>query len=763
MSLPKQFGRYQVVDVLGQGAMGLVYKAVDPVIERGVAIKVIQANPGLGEADLARMQARFEQEFRSAGALSHANIVTIFDVGKEGDLYYIAMEYVEGLSLDTVLGQKGVLSFKEVSDLAWELSSGLDYAHAQGVVHRDIKPANVLITSEGRFKITDFGLAKLEATTLTRTGALVGTPAYMSPEQVGGQAITGKTDQFSLGILLYQALTGERPFTGDSASTIMYKIMHEEPLPPGQVNRSLPEAADGVLLRALEKNVDRRYGSCAELADGLRRALGTSPSATLTAPGPMSAPGGVATVVASPPDVNPVTRTSHQPASQPQAPMAAAPPSGMAAGSVPSPGAPPQSYAPVPPTPAMPRWLLTLGILLPSVVLLALVAWFISQGVFVPGSPSGKETLAAGAPIAGAEIGDGDSNIGGDSESDSGSEQAAAPVAATPEDLEAVRDELSTEMQRLRDEVETNQQASRETVSNDPVRPAAPPARPERIFYSISSDPEGALIVVDGRRSGITTPADIELATDVDHQIEIMARGYEPYLYEVRMAGVAAENLPPGLHVALSRTAEVAAANPSDTSRGRGSNRGARSESLDDVPEELRRLMDASDVPTGRIVIEAPYAVSVRVRSGQRQANMAPAVRRRFQSLPDAVRRRIMGGFVLNAKNSHDIELPAGTWLITLMAPQVMYLHEEQVVLRGDQRLSLSEHIPTEFFNVSITSDPPGARVRVDGLPNMFTTPHNGPIVPGSHRFQFFWGGATRTSEADIDRDGMTIVGRRQQ
>ena len=142
---------------------------------------------------------------------------------------------------------------------------------------------------------------------------------------------------------------------------------------------------------------------------------------------------------------------------------------------------------------------------------------------------------------------------------------------------------------------------------------------------------------------------------------------------------------------------------------------------------------------------------------------MAPAVRRRFQSLPDAVRRRIMGGFVLNAKNSHDIELPAGTWLITLMAPQVMYLHEEQVVLRGDQRLSLSEHIPTEFFNVSITSDPPGARVRVDGLPNMFTTPHNGPIVPGSHRFQFFWGGATRTSEADIDRDGMTIVGRRQQ
>ena len=584
----------------------------------------------------------------------------------------------------------------------------------------------------------------------------------MSPEQVGGQAITGKTDQFSLGILLYQALTGERPFTGDSASTIMYKIMHEEPLPPGQVNRSLPEAADGVLLRALEKNVDRRYGSCAELADGLRQALGTSPIATLTASGPMPAPGGVATVVASPPDVNPVAQTSHQPAPQPQAPMAAVSPAGMAAGSVPSEGVPSQSSAPVPPSPAMPRWLLTLGILLPSVALLALVAWFISQGVFVPGSPSGEETLAAGAAITGAAGGE-ESSVGGDPEADSGSEQAEAPVAATPEDLEAVRDELSTEMQRLRDEVETNQQAPRETASNDPVQPAAPPARPERIFYSISSDPEGALIVVDGRRGGITTPADIELATDVDHQIEILARGYEPYLYEVRMAGVEAENLPPGLHVALSRAPDTAAAPPDNPSRGRGGNRGGRFESLDDVPEELRRLMDAADVATGRIVIEAPYAVSVRVRSGQRQANMAPEVRRRFQNLPDTVRRRIMGGFVLSAKSSHDIELPAGTWLITLMAPRVMYLHEEQVVLRNDQRLSLSEHIPTEFFNVTITSDPPGARVRVDGLPNMFTTPHNGPIVPGSHRFQFFWGGATRTSEADIDRDGMTIVGRRQQ
>ncbi len=635
---------------------------------------------------------------------------------------------MEGLSLDTVLGQKGVLSFKEVSDLAWELSSGLDYAHGQGVVHRDIKPANVLITSEGRFKITDFGLAKLEATTLTRTGALVGTPAYMSPYQIGGQTITGKTDQFSLGIVLYQALTGERPFTGDSPSTIMYKIVHEEPLPPAQVNRSLPEAADGVLLRALEKNVDRRYGSCAELADGLRQALGTSSFATLTASSPVSAPGDVTEVAA------------------------------------PSQGVPSQSYAPVPPGPAIPRWLLTLGILLPSVALLAMVAWFIVQGRFGPGSPVGEETLAAGAAVQGAEIGGEDSNIGDDSESGSGSEQAEAPAAATSEDLEAVREQFSTEMQRLRDQVETNQQASRrqEPDSSEPVQPTAPPARPERIWYSVSSDPEGAVVVVDGNRSGITTPADVELATDVDHEIEIMARGFEPYRYEVRMAGVPAENLPPGLHVALSRTPEPVAANPNNPNRARGGNRGARFDGLDDIPEELRRLIDEGNLPTGRIVIEAPYTVTVRVRWGQRPANMPPQIRRRIQNLPDEARRRIMGGFVLSAKNSHDIVLPVGTWLITMMAPRVMYLHEEQVVLRTNQRLSLSEHIPTEFLNVTITSDPPGARVRVDGLPNMYLTPHNGPIVPGPHRFQFIWGDVTRTSEADIDRDGMTIVGRRE-
>ena len=789
MSLPEKFGRYQVLDVLGQGAMGLVYKAVDPVIERGVAIKVIQADPGLGEGDLERMQARFEQEFRSAGALSHANIVTIFDVGKEGDLYYIAMEYVQGRSLDTVLGEKGVLSFKEVSDLTWELSSALDYAHAQGVVHRDIKPANVLITGEGRSKITDFGLAKLEATTLTRTGALVGTPAYMSPEQVGGQAITGKTDQFSLGILLYQALTGERPFTGDSPSTIMYKIVHEEALPPGQVNRSLPEAVDGVLLRALDKNVDRRYDSCLALADGLRQALGASPVATLNTEVPMSAPPDAATIVEPPPSVTPVPPVSSPhgapvPASAPAptTPPQSLPPDGLPAGSIPPSDAPPGSVPPsgVPPisyvpvaSPATPRWLLTTGILLPSVALLAMVAWFISQGFTGGGQPSGEETLAAGTEPQGAEgganpddpgAGDADAETGGDEE------QAAPPAAATPEDLDAVRDEFSAEVQELREQVAANQRGAevQEPEGGGVGQPAAE-ERPASISYSVSSDPEGAVIFVDGTRLDMSTPTDIELATDVDHEVEIRARGYEPYRYDVRMVGIPTEDLPPGLHVGLSRVVDAAAANPNAASRGGRGNRGNRAaEGLDDIPAELRQFIESNNLPTGRIAVRAPYAVGVLVRPGNRAANMTPLLRRRMQDLPEEVRRRIMGGFVLRMKQNHDFEMPAGLWRVTLMAPRVLYVDEREVFVERDQRVDLSDGIPVlnEMLIIEITSDPPGAQFRVDGLPNRLPTPHNGPIVPGLHVFEFFWGSVSRVAEAtvqaDIDRAGQSVVGRRQ-
>jgi len=274
----KRFGRYEVRGTIGRGAMGIVYLAEDPVIGRQVAIKVVVALEGLEEDEREQMQARFEREFQSAGRLSHPNIVGVHDVGQEDGNTFIAMEYVAGESLHAVLAGNRSFTFKEIADLTTQLCAALDYAHEFGVVHRDIKPANILITRDGRPKITDFGVARVATTTLTRTGTVIGTPAYMSPEQVTGHPVTGAADQFSLAVMVYEMITGERPFSGENPTTIMYKIVHEEVLPPSVLNALVPAPLDKVLIRALAKDPDDRYPTCAALADELRASLGAAPA-----------------------------------------------------------------------------------------------------------------------------------------------------------------------------------------------------------------------------------------------------------------------------------------------------------------------------------------------------------------------------------------------------------------------------------------------------------------------------------------------------
>ncbi len=259
--------------------MGVVYRAHDPLIGRTVAIKVLYASRG-EDRDSNEQRSRFEQEFRSAGTLSHPNLVTIYDVGDEEGVAYIAMECVEGSSLDAVLRAGRELSFTQIADTALELCSGLDFAHAAGVIHRDIKPANILLTPEGRPKITDFGVAKVLSSNLTQTGTVVGTPSYMAPEQITSQGITGASDQFALGVILYQMLTGQLPFRGDIPTTILYKIVHEAPTPPHQLNPDLPPAVDQALLRALAKNPADRFATCVALGEALREALGVTPPLT---------------------------------------------------------------------------------------------------------------------------------------------------------------------------------------------------------------------------------------------------------------------------------------------------------------------------------------------------------------------------------------------------------------------------------------------------------------------------------------------------
>jgi serine/threonine-protein kinase len=253
--------------------MGVVYHAIDPNIGRPVAIKTINLGAVLKPDEQERMRERLFREARSAGILSHPGIVTIYDVEQQGDLAYIAMEYVDGPTLDQLLSQPQVMPPERMFSILAQTAVALDYAHGKGIVHRDVKPANIMIAANGTAKITDFGIAKITASEqFTMTGSIVGTPHYMSPEQVQGQAVDGRSDQFSLAVIAFEMLTGEKPYTGEHLTTVVYKIVAEEPPPPHRINASLGTGIESVLRKGLSKKPDARYASCTEFIDALEQA-----------------------------------------------------------------------------------------------------------------------------------------------------------------------------------------------------------------------------------------------------------------------------------------------------------------------------------------------------------------------------------------------------------------------------------------------------------------------------------------------------------
>jgi serine/threonine-protein kinase len=268
----KQLGRYQILGELGRGAMGVVYRALDPAIGRPLAIKTIQ----LGSDTLERgwLRDRLMREAQAAGILSHPGIVAIYDVGQEGDLAYIAMELVSGVSLDRVL-MAAPPEPETILKVLTQTAAALDYAHKKGIIHRDIKPANLMLDEDGVVKITDFGVAKI-TTSQQRTGAgAFGTPNYMAPEQIQMHEVDGRADQFSLAVVAYEMLTGEKPFAGDHLTSVIYKIVYESPTPAHQINPTLSWAAGMVLGRALAKAPGERYATCAEFVTALEAALAT--------------------------------------------------------------------------------------------------------------------------------------------------------------------------------------------------------------------------------------------------------------------------------------------------------------------------------------------------------------------------------------------------------------------------------------------------------------------------------------------------------
>jgi eukaryotic-like serine/threonine-protein kinase len=275
-SAPAQLGRFQIRKELGRGAMGVVYEAHDPALDRTVALKTVLLTGDASER--ATYEARFMQEARAAGRLSHPAVITIYDVGREGELAWIAMERLHGVDLREQLG-KARPPAKAALTIVIQVAEGLAYAHQTGVVHRDIKPANIMLLRGGRAKIMDFGIARLHASDIkTQTGVVLGTPKYMSPEQLAGRPLDHRSDIFSLGAVLYEMLTGQPPFTGADVSQLMHNIANTPHVAPTRLAPGLPAVLDLVLARALEKEPEQRYQHAEEFVADLQSALSELPA-----------------------------------------------------------------------------------------------------------------------------------------------------------------------------------------------------------------------------------------------------------------------------------------------------------------------------------------------------------------------------------------------------------------------------------------------------------------------------------------------------
>jgi len=267
-----KIGKYKILGVLGKGGMGIVYKALDPDIEREVAIKTIRFDNFQEGTQKDDLMTRFIREARAAGKLSHPNIVTVYDVCREQDLTYIVMQFVEGQSLQALIDSGKRLSPPEIDALMKPVADALDYAHNSGIIHRDIKPANILIDKTNKPFLADFGVARMDASTMTQSGTAVGTLSYMSPEQIKGQTIDRRADIFALGIILYELLSGKMPFHGDNISTLVYKIVNEQPQRITEINKDIPVGYDLVVQKTLAKNPEGRYQNCRQLIAALESA-----------------------------------------------------------------------------------------------------------------------------------------------------------------------------------------------------------------------------------------------------------------------------------------------------------------------------------------------------------------------------------------------------------------------------------------------------------------------------------------------------------
>jgi serine/threonine-protein kinase len=276
MTPAKRIGKYPVIREIGQGAVGTVYEGFDPATGEKVAIKVLRAEhlPGSAEADSAG--ARFQREADATRRLRHPNIVTVFEYGEQGRIRFIAMEFLKGRELRALLRERGRLALDEAVSVMVQLLDAIGHSHGQGVVHRDIKPSNVMVLEGGRIKVLDFGVARIESAAFTQMGSMLGTPTYMAPEQIRGEAADGRADLWAAAVVLYEMLAGRPPFTASGINEVMRVVSLQEPAPLSSLNAGLPVTLDDVLRRALAKRRDERFQHAGQFADALVRVMATA-------------------------------------------------------------------------------------------------------------------------------------------------------------------------------------------------------------------------------------------------------------------------------------------------------------------------------------------------------------------------------------------------------------------------------------------------------------------------------------------------------
>ena len=372
MDVGERLGKYEIRGTLGRGAMGVVYDGWDPAIERRVAIKTVRLLREDSDAEAEEGLARFRREAQAAGRLQHPNIVGVFDYGETAEFAYLVMEFVNGRTLKSVLDAQERFPIPEVARVMEELLDALQYSHEHGVVHRDIKPANMILTRDARVKVADFGVARIESSSMTQVGTVIGTPAYMSPEQLAGQPVDSRSDIYSAGVVLYQLLTGDRPYHGNNLTSIYHQALNSEPVPPSKLAMTVPPAFDPVVARAMAKRPQERYATAAQFAAAIGAAA-TEQSAAATSAEPD------ATVVSRPGQPAPT------PAVNRARPAAPPPPSG------------PSTTAPAPAHTGN-RTILFAATAAAVLLLVGAGTWYVTQPG-APGAPPAPEPSKPAAPV----------------------------------------------------------------------------------------------------------------------------------------------------------------------------------------------------------------------------------------------------------------------------------------------------------------------------------------------------------------------------